>query len=126
MVIGKIRVMIQWIVSRVEFFNNIIDKIDKQIIESQDEFDFYTTKLDILESNLNIFIEPFGFQNNTNMNAEPITRTHIAEEFRPRNKPKAEESQIQIQDQFKGLEMKTKETVNLLVPKMVTALGLSN
>jgi len=47
-VVGQIKVSLQWIISRVEFFNNIINKIEKEIVDSKNELGFYTEKLDIL------------------------------------------------------------------------------
>jgi len=50
--VGKIKLSIQWIVSRVEFFQNIINKIEKEIIDSQNELGFYQEKLKQLHGTL--------------------------------------------------------------------------
>ena len=47
-VVGQIKASLQWIISRVDFFNNIINKIEKEIIDSKNELGFYTEKLKIL------------------------------------------------------------------------------
>jgi len=52
-VVGLLKLSLQWIVSRVEFFNNIIGRIEKQTAELEDELNFYETKLKILQGNIN-------------------------------------------------------------------------
>ncbi len=48
-VIGKVKLSFQWIYSRVEFFSNIINKIEREVVDSKNEFGFYTDKLGTLQ-----------------------------------------------------------------------------
>jgi len=47
-IVGQIKFSLQWIVSRVEFFNCVINKIDKQLIDSKNDLGYYTENLNIL------------------------------------------------------------------------------
>ena len=47
--IGQIKLTIQWIVSRVDFFTNILNKIDEQITDNNNELGFYKDKLKSLQ-----------------------------------------------------------------------------
>ncbi len=46
---GRIRLSLQWIVSRVEFFTNLISRIDKEIADRRNELGFHEEKLTILQ-----------------------------------------------------------------------------
>jgi len=47
-VVGQIKVSLQWIVSRVEFFNNLINKVDKELSDNQAELTYNENRLEIL------------------------------------------------------------------------------
>lgn len=49
-IVGKVKLSLQWIYSRVEFFTNLTNKVDKQNVDWQNELGFYSQKLEILQS----------------------------------------------------------------------------
>lgn len=46
---GKIKISLQWIISRVEFFNNLLNKIDKEISENQSQLAYNQERLGLLQ-----------------------------------------------------------------------------
>ncbi len=54
-VMGHIKLSLQWIISRVDFFHSIINKIEKGLTESKNELGYYSEQLNILPGSLFFF-----------------------------------------------------------------------
>ena len=86
---GRLKVSLLWIVSRINYYNEIVNRIDDEIRESQNQLNFYTEKQKTLE-------EPFGFlkagkvQNDVN---EFAIRKKKQEDDLAKEKQNAEEPQ---------------------------------
>lgn len=126
-VVAQLKVSLQWIVSRVEFFNNIISKIERQINESEDELNFYETKLRTLQGTLSGGLEPFGFMHADTLQNQRSSPRKEKFEYRMKQPTRtAPQTELQLPAQFSALENRAREKIDRVVPQALNTLGLSH
>eukprot|EP00826_Nyctotherus_ovalis_P040357 TRINITY_DN3975_c0_g1_i11.p1 TRINITY_DN3975_c0_g1~~TRINITY_DN3975_c0_g1_i11.p1 ORF type:complete len:253 (-),score=78.63 TRINITY_DN3975_c0_g1_i11:48-806(-) len=126
-VVGQLKLSLQWIVSRVEFFNNLISKTERQINESEDELNFYETKLRTLQGTLSTGLEPFGFMHADTLQNQRSSPRKEKFEYRMKQPTRpAPQTELQLPAQFSVLENRAREKIDQVVPQVMTTLGLSH
>ena len=118
-VVGQLRFSIQWIVSRSKFIENLIEKLNGQIKDMEAQLDFFSTKLNELESISLLLLDPFE------LNSVRAKEPEVLEQ-RPKTKTISTITNIddlRARERIVVVEVKIKQQIYDWYPKVISKIG---
>ena len=118
---GRIRLMLHWVYSRVQYFNEYLSKWDETLIKDIEEKDMIERFVKQLEN-------PFGFLDTLKEDNQHETDTHDDDEAQNGDKPKSDfERVVKEQDEkLKKHEAKVIEGIEVISNNIAQRLGFSH